>query len=838
MVIDPTLPRARLIPPLVLLAMVLTVFGPMVVTRQMPLVMDMAYLFYPGYAFLRDTVLSGSLPLWNHYTGCGEPYLCDIQRAVFYPPTLLFIMLPTSIAAVAFFALHVYWAGLGAYVLCRVWKVSLSGSLLAGIAYAFNSYTMTKVEFPPQLAGTAWFPWVLAAYVFWLRRRDRRSFLLVAIAVAMQFLAGHPVVFTYGIWAVGICALFACGYEWRARRRWTALIEPLIGLLGAVAMGLLLSAVQLMTTSEAFEMSYRTSVLDPRLGMSSIHPLMLLTLLVPSLYGTGGGGKVYWAPSCMSQSLGAFYVGIVPIVIMTTWIIQRSLGGPFKHRDDANAEPLLRLRTPFLVTLFVFFFLFAMGGYTPFYMMWRRLIPLLQHFRWPAESLLCVTLPLSCLGGVGLDSLWNDEIRVRATRSRLRSATMRYGPILVYLLISLFIGLCLADRGAMGKAVLMDTFNLQLMMRIRPNDIPWDVLSQDGIKLIIVGLLTACLVAACARRARYRPLAGGLLMLVAFVDVHLSNVYLLDTGPAEILDKPSPFLDKLPPNGATRILAFEHVMPERLFRSINELTSGHRTETLAFRKVAEHPHSVLWSLVRPLRELLYSSWPMVEKVFNACSWNNFASRDVRAVVGGVTTPELPLDARKRLLAFLNCDRILTIPNLNEALFLGTLKSAQLAHIDRPLPRAYVVGGVIGVDGKDVMNHLIFNPFRPTEAALVDLDAPENSTLLDLKPGPVPHVITRIKYLPNAVEIELESQQNGLLVVSDAFFPGWSATRNARPVPIHKVNAAFRGVRIAPGHNLVKMTYFPRLLLPGLAISALTLVVMLWLLRTRPRTPRP
>jgi len=62
--------------------------------------------------------------------------------------------------------------------------------------------------------------------------------------------------------------------------------------------------------------------------------------------------------------------------------------------------------------------------------------------------------------------------------------------------------------------------------------------------------------------------------------------------------------------------------------------------------------------------------------------------------------------------------------------------------------------------------------------------------------------------PNKVEIEVNSRNRALLVLSDTYFKGWTATLNDNPTMIHEVNGFMRGVVVEKGHSMVKFKYRP------------------------------
>jgi uncharacterized membrane protein YfhO len=87
-----------------------------------------------------------------------------------------------------------------------------------------------------------------------------------------------------------------------------------------------------------------------------------------------------------------------------------------------------------------------------------------------------------------------------------------------------------------------------------------------------------------------------------------------------------------------------------------------------------------------------------------------------------------------------------------------------------------------------------------------------------------------------IRIEAESPGAGLLVVADAFWPGWKATVDGRPVPIQRADLLVRAVRWPAGKHLLEMSYQPPEVTLGIAVSAAAALVAvglgLWARRRR------
>ncbi len=84
--------------------------------------------------------------------------------------------------------------------------------------------------------------------------------------------------------------------------------------------------------------------------------------------------------------------------------------------------------------------------------------------------------------------------------------------------------------------------------------------------------------------------------------------------------------------------------------------------------------------------------------------------------------------------------------------------------------------------------------------------PRNSSAL-LKDPRINVSITN--YSAEHVEIQVNaSTQAGLLVLSDAYYPGWVATVNGEPAKIYRTNIMFRGVSVPKGESTVVFEFHP------------------------------
>jgi hypothetical protein len=69
-----------------------------------------------------------------------------------------------------------------------------------------------------------------------------------------------------------------------------------------------------------------------------------------------------------------------------------------------------------------------------------------------------------------------------------------------------------------------------------------------------------------------------------------------------------------------------------------------------------------------------------------------------------------------------------------------------------------------------------------------------------------------------MEFRVHSTGRGILVASEIFYPGWTATVNAQTVPIYRVDGVLRGVSVPNGDSIVRFEYRPRSLRLGFALT--------------------
>jgi hypothetical protein len=133
---------------------------------------------------------------------------------------------------------------------------------------------------------------------------------------------------------------------------------------------------------------------------------------------------------------------------------------------------------------------------------------------------------------------------------------------------------------------------------------------------------------------------------------------------------------------------------------------------------------------------------------------------------------------------------------------------------RVLPRAYAVHSVRVVEGGQRVAQTLREPtFVVAEEAVVE--QPLSPALQEASSSDSVSILVDE---PERVVIGADMAAAGLLVLTDAYYPGWQAAVDGSPAPILRANGMFRGIVLAGGKHRVELSYRPRSLFWGGMIS--------------------
>jgi len=328
-------------------------------------------------------LLSGHLPLWNPYIFSGMPLLGAAQVGLLFPLNWFYLFSSASTATDLMVVSSYMVAGLGAFLYARRIGISIVGAMITGLVWQESGALIGQIAHINIVHTSALLPWILWSLEAYAQENKYKHAVWLAVLTAIQVFAGHPQALAYSLILVGVYALTMAAVNPGLRKSY-------LSCLILIALGILLSAVQIVPTIELLRHSQRVSATYEFFTSFSMPKRFVLSFLAPFVRG-GGDGRLfkapYLGPQFYQEMIG--YVSVLAIMLSGVALLVRS-----------------DIRTKFWGIVALACLLLAFGGYAPLGL--YRLVyyvPILNLFRVPARHLMEVDFALAVLAGRGFTTL-------------------------------------------------------------------------------------------------------------------------------------------------------------------------------------------------------------------------------------------------------------------------------------------------------------------------------------------------------------------------------------------------------------------------------------------------
>jgi hypothetical protein len=216
--------------------------------------------------------------------------------------------------------------------------------------------------------------------------------------------------------------------------------------------------------------------------------------------------------------------------------------------------------------------------------------------------------------------------------------------------------------------------------------------------------------------------------------------------------------------------------------------------------------------------------------FALASWKEFLS----AMVGEETFNNAVLNTPAQLFQGSLNGHLLRQLKSNDSILAVTavesiVSSRDLKKVDGAFPRVFLTADYEVAGDKEAVLQTIKDRLSTRGPWVILEQAPEE---LVASAGPFPGSAEIVEYRNNSVKIEAELSHQGLLVLNDAHYPGWRARVDGKDVELLRANFLFRAVALDEGRHTVEFVYRPKSLYIGAAISLISLIAIVYLMRFR------
>jgi hypothetical protein len=158
---------------------------------------------------------------------------------------------------------------------------------------------------------------------------------------------------------------------------------------------------------------------------------------------------------------------------------------------------------------------------------------------------------------------------------------------------------------------------------------------------------------------------------------------------------------------------------------------------------------------------------------------------------------------------------------------------------RVQPRAFLVDRYVALTDPQIESVLHAHRADLRTTVLLERDLVEEDRPADAGGAAIGTAVVR-RYEDTLVEVETDAPGRRLLVLADAYYPGWRVLVDGRPSTLLRADYALRAVPVATGRHVVRFEYRPWTVRAGVivSISQAALLVVAVFPRRGPRTVDP
>ena len=740
-------------------------------------------------AFLQEGLRQSAIPQWWPNVGLGFPATAEGQAAHYHPIRLIVALLFSTPAALMWeLAIYFAIAGLSTYFFLREFRLHRAACFLGGASQMFCGFAMVYVRNIALHRSFCLLPLAMLCAERIVRRGDARSWLGAVVVVGVQFLAGHPsLAVVTAVATVAYVALRVLHEQWSRGARLTQIATGLARHVSvwvvAVALGFALAAIQVVPTLLHAKQSQRAGGLsfESAVEVLPATPRGLGQLIFPFAYTQGDflTPPAPWGPFNPVPTAG-MYSGVLCVVLAPVALWWRRRG------RDAT------LPLAVSCVLAIGFALGAQGGLFP--LLWS--LPGMNGLRFPSRFLLWAAFCVSCLAAFGAHRL------IAIGRLRLPSART-------------FAPLVLVALGVLA-------FAAALWLRLPE--------TRSGV-LISLGWYGAAFGLVVLLTRVTGRVRGLVLVLVACLALGDLWFFRARGGYAPAI----PIDSAMAPTGAAAFLQQDHDQ----FRILSLIATDHGAfVTSDLKDYVQADLSTIWGI------------DSADVFLSLFLKRHYAVRT--SIVQELLARPESAASLASYLAAMNVRYIVAPAEL-------ALAGWERVHEGRPtsvwrnpvtLPRAFVVGRVVpqqfplrdewrrrsderladykrdvadwtsrAVDAQ-VLDHVMDRQldYRTTAEA-------EGAELLGLNDIAEAAPVEVKDSKPDEMRFSARTSTPALLVISNNWYPGWTATVNGAPAPLIHTNWIMTGLQVPAGSSEVVLRYRTPGFRPGAIVSASVLLLV-------------
>ena len=707
---------------------------------------------------------------------------------------------------------------LGFYILLRAFDFRWYLAMLGSVIWAFSSYFFIIIAAGHfwKVMALAYLPPMIAGMVLAFKGRYLWGLVVTAIFAAFEVYANHVQMTYYYLFI--IAAMFiAFLIEGLRRKAYTHLLKATGVCVAGAAIGICLNLSNLYHTWQYGKESMRSkselvkknaanqtsSGLDrDYITQWSYGIDETWTLLVPN---TKGGASVplaqskkamekaapefesiyqqigqYWGDQPMT--MGPVYVGafVLMLFVLGLFIVK----GPMKWS---------------LLVVTILSVLLSWGrNFMPFTDLFIDYMPMYAKFRTVSSILVIAEFTIPLLAMMALKKLIDEPELMKPRMKYIGISFVLTG--VVALLFSMMPSLFFDSFISTSEMQAIKSLPAEYIQPLTANltEMRQAVFTADSLRSFYIILAGTLVLLAMTMGKLKKEYGVGIILVLCLVDMWTVNKRYLNDGlfvSQTVREEP-----------IQKTAAIDHILQDKTldFRVLNLATSTfNENETSFYLKSIGGYHA---AKLRRYQELVDAQIePEMQRIYGAVSK---AEGDMTQVNGDSIWPVLNM--------------------LNTKYFILPLQGGQTVPLENPYTygNAWIVDKIHYVgNANEELDMTGSLPLRHEAVA----DQQFKAVLGESVKQDTMSIVTLKQYEPNQLTYEVQSGKGGVVVFSEVYYPGWTATVDGVEQELGRVNYVLRALQVKPGKHEVVLSFFPKSIDRTETVAYVAYVVLLLIL---------
>ena len=414
-------------------------------------------------------------------------------------------------------------------------------------------------------------------------------------------------------------------------------------------------------------------------------------------------------------------------------------------------------------------------GFTDFFIDY---VPMYAKFRTVASILVIAEFTIPLLAMLALKKLFDEPEQMKPRMKYLGISFLLTGGIamLFSLMPSLFFDSFISSSELRAIQTLPAEYIQPLIANL--TEMRQAVFTADSLRSFYIILVGTGLLLSVAYGKLKKEYAVGIILVLCLVDLWTVNKrYLNDEMFVPKEEREAPQAKTQTDELILRDTALDYRVLNLASNTFNE------NETSFYHKSIGGYHAAKLRRYQEMIEAYIN--PEMQRLFSAVSE---AGGDMTKVNGDSICPVLNM--------------------LNTKYFIFPLQGGQTVPIQNP----YVYGNAWFVDQITYVD----NANQEIEAVgKIDLrhqavaDAKFKAQLGEAAVQDTASIVQITSYEPNRLTYDVNTGKGGVLVFSEIYYPGWTATVDGEAVELGRVNYILRAIHIQPGQHQIELAFFPK-----------------------------